>query len=200
MTHSFAGPFNGSLASVRPTVMVSVGTDHHPFDRLVGWLDDWAAEHPEVTVIVQRGTARATIHTESFPLIPHGDLCRMFASATAVVVHGGPSTVMDARAAGRLPIVVPRDPELGEHIDDHQVRFSDHLARHGLARVADSRDGIEAELAAALSDPNRYTVPVEPGAVPGLVAFGKVADGLLGVVTGLTPGSARDDSLARRGA
>ena len=27
--------------SLSPLVFVSVGTDHHPFDRLIGWVDAW---------------------------------------------------------------------------------------------------------------------------------------------------------------
>ncbi len=28
-------------------MMVTVGSDHHPFDRLVGWVDRWMDEHHE---------------------------------------------------------------------------------------------------------------------------------------------------------
>jgi UDP-N-acetylglucosamine transferase subunit ALG13 len=169
----------------RDLVVVSVGTDHHPFDRLVGWMDQWAADNPSVTVIVQRGSSSPTVHAESRRLVGHRQLCDLFAAATVVVCHGGPSTVMDARAAGRLPVVVARDPALGEHVDDHQVRFGQHLARHGLARLALDFRQLEAALAAALADPASYQVPVSPAAVPGVVAFADVADDLIGARTPL---------------
>jgi hypothetical protein len=117
----------------------------------------------------------------------------------AVVTHGGPSTVMDARVAGRLPIVVARHPDLGEHIDSHQVRFSRHLARHCLARVVDELGPLEIELERALADPDRYQVPVEPGAVPGLVAFGMVADRLLATSTDVTGGHHRAELREHQG-
>ncbi|MFV0526051.1 MAG: glycosyltransferase [Acidimicrobiales bacterium] len=184
----------------RPLVVASVGTDHHPFERMVGWMDEWAAEHPEVEVLIQRGTAAETTVASSVPLIPHAELCLRFSAAVAVVTHGGPSTVMDARAMGRLPIVVPRRPERGEHVDEHQIRFAAHLERHGLARVANERERLEAELAAALEDPDRFTVPVSPDAIPGLVAFGTVADRLLGVTTELTvPRSSKPAGSPRTG-
>ncbi|MFV0257214.1 MAG: glycosyltransferase [Acidimicrobiales bacterium] len=190
----------GADRRVRPLVVASVGTDHHPFDRMVGWMDEWAAEHPDVEVLIQRGTAAETTVATSVPLIPHAELCLRFSSAVAVVTHGGPSTVMDARAMGRLPIVMPRRPERGEHVDEHQIRFAAHLERHGLARVANDRKRLEAELAAALADPDLFTVPVSPDAIPGLVAFGAVADRLLGVTTDLAvPRSSESAGPSRTG-
>ena len=43
-------------------VVVSVGTDHHPFDRLVEWVDRWAGEHPDVS-----GLGMALITTDVAP-------------------------------------------------------------------------------------------------------------------------------------
>ena len=54
------------------------------------------------------------------------------ATSDVVVSHGGPATISEARAAGHLPVVVPRDPAFGEHVDDHQKRFSAWLASKGL--------------------------------------------------------------------
>jgi UDP-N-acetylglucosamine transferase subunit ALG13 len=174
-------------AAPGPLIVVSVGTDHHPFDRLVSWMDAWAGEHPPVSVVIQQGSSRPAERAEGHPLIAHQQLCQLFAAATVVVCHGGPSTVMDARAAGRLPIVLCRDPALGEHIDDHQLRFGTHLARYRLAEVVHDRDQLEATVAAALADPGRYRVAVDTSTVPGVVAFGRVADALIGTRTPLAP-------------
>jgi UDP-N-acetylglucosamine transferase subunit ALG13 len=54
-------------------------------------------------------------------------------AADAIVCHGGPATIVEARDAGHLPIVVPRRASLGEHVDDHQVRFAALVC--GLGRV-----------------------------------------------------------------
>jgi UDP-N-acetylglucosamine transferase subunit ALG13 len=43
---------------------------------------------------------------------------------------------MEARARGHQPIVVPRDPQLGEHVDGHQLRFATRIGRTGLVVVA----------------------------------------------------------------
>ncbi|MGI9595308.1 MAG: glycosyltransferase [Acidimicrobiales bacterium] len=178
-----------AVSSPPVAVIGAVGTDHHPFDRLVGWVDAWAAAHPDISVLVQRGTSESTVDCESVELLPHPELCDRFAKAVAVVSHGGPSTVMDARMAGRLPIVVARDPRFSEHVDDHQVRFAAHLRRHDLARVIDSEAEFHAALDEAVADPDRFTVPVDASAITGVVEFGRVMDQLLGVRTPLVPSS-----------
>jgi UDP-N-acetylglucosamine transferase subunit ALG13 len=177
-------------------IVVSVGTDHHPFDRLVGWMDDWAGSHPEVRVVIQRGSSGPTAHAESHALISHGELCELFAEARAVVTHGGPSTVMDIRASGRLPIVFPRDPAHGEHVDGHQMRFGQHLARHRLARIAYSGDELANALSSAFESPDDFLVSTDSAPAVGVIAFGRVVDDLIGAVTPVVHGpgsSARDD-------
>ena len=178
-TESTAGSADGST----PLVVVSVGTDHHRFDRLVGWMDAWAVSNRSVKVIVQRGTAASTTVAESQPLIPHGELCALFGEANAVVTHGGPSTVMDARAAGRLPIVVPRDPELGEHVDGHQLAFAEHLGRHGLAIVAENVGELDDAIRRAIDSPDLVKVSADEENAAGIAEFGRVLDELLGFTT-----------------
>jgi UDP-N-acetylglucosamine transferase subunit ALG13 len=41
--------------------------------------------------------------------------------------------VLQAINAGRSPIVVPRQPAHGEHVDDHQTQIAGQLAARGLA-------------------------------------------------------------------
>lgn len=179
------GPYaNQAVAPTqRPLVVAAVGTDHHPFDRLVEWMDQWAAANPEVQVVIQRGTADHTDHAESRDLIPHPELCRLFGSALAVVAHGGPSTIMDARAAGRVPIVLPRNPVFGEHVDDHQLRFGRHLDDNDLARLVTDVADLDAVLIEALVNPDAFLVSANDGAVPGIVTFGQIVDDLLGITT-----------------
>lgn len=179
-------PSSRELAEPRARVVVSVGTDHHPFDRLMGWIERWSSRHPDVAVVVQRGTSAPPAHLESHDLIGHAELCELFASADVVVSHGGPSTVMDARMAGRLPIVVPRDPQLGEHVDGHQLRFADHLDRHGLARLAATEAEFARALDQAVTGPTMFRIERDVAeAPPGVIRFAAVVDDVLGVRTDL---------------
>ncbi len=163
---------------------MSVGTDHHRFDRLIGWIDDWRDLHPDVVAVVQAGTSAPSRH-DCRELIPHGELLELFRGATVVVSHGGPSTVMDARMSGRLPIVVARNPAYHEHIDEHQMRFAEHLARHGVAVVVDNRDDLFAVLDQALADPDAFSVAADHGNATGVTSFARAVDSLIGTRTPL---------------
>ncbi len=176
---------DGHLPSAMPEmVVVSVGTDHHPFDRLIDWTVRWAEDHRSVKMVIQRGTAKAPKSMDTHELIPHDELRELFSSATVVVSHGGPSTVMDARMAGKYPVVVPRDPARGEHVDEHQMRFAHHLAKHELARLASTEDEFRAALDAGLDNPSLFTIPrQDTTATAGVIRFGEVVDDLLGITT-----------------
>jgi UDP-N-acetylglucosamine transferase subunit ALG13 len=105
-------------------VLALVGTDHHPFDRMIDWLDEAAVRNPDVRFVVQYGASRVPTVALGHDYLPYDQLVRLVDEADVVVCHGGPGTIMDARAAGHLPICVPRDPALGEHVDGHQQRFA----------------------------------------------------------------------------
>ncbi len=120
-----------------PLVLLVVGTDHHPFDRAVSWVDGWAAQHVgRVRVVIQHGTSGSPVTAEGHDVLPVDELDALMAEATAVVCHGGPGTIMGARNAGVVPIAIARQSELGEHVDDHQVRFVTRLGAAGQVHVA----------------------------------------------------------------
>jgi len=147
-----------SPAKSQPLVLVLVGTDHHPFDRLVQWTDRWAATR-RARVVIQHGTVRPPAHAEGVVLLPVIELDELQAEATAVVCHGGPGTIAGARAAGIRPIVVARDPSHGEHVDDHQRRFVAVAARAGEVVSVENEAALHAELDRAISTPSSQRVP-----------------------------------------
>lgn len=140
------------------SVLTVVGTDHHPFDRLVRWVDRWAARHPRVVVLVQRGTSVSPQTAGSVAYLDHAELQDAMRRAAVVVSHGGPSTIVEIRRLGKLPIVVPRDPAHGEHVDAHQVRFVERLVERGLVLRAPDEASLGRLLDQALADPGRLAV------------------------------------------
>ncbi len=164
--------------------MAMVGTDHHPFDRLVAWVDAWAAAHPDVEVFVQHGTAAAPQHAAGARLVTPSALAARVATATVVITHGGLSSIMEARAAGLLPLVLARDPEQGEHVDGHQQAFTAHQAERGRIRLLATEAELHAALDGALAAP--ATVRLGPAAAHDVSA---AVDEVAGLV---------DDLLARR--
>ena len=131
-------------------VVALAGTDHHPFERLVRWVDAAAAERPEVRFVVQHGLSSPPTVAEGYRFIVHDGLVSLLSSASAVVCHGGPGVITEAREAGHLPICVPRDPALREHVDGHQQRFAALAAGEGVVRTVRTREAFDRELEAAL--------------------------------------------------
>lgn len=174
--------------SDRTRVLVTVGTDHHRFDRLIGWIDRWAADHPEVELVVQHGTATAPTHGRSMVMLGYDELVAEMAAADVVVAQGGPATIMDARSVGRRPIVVPRRAQFDEVVDDHQVAFTDWMAAKGLVWAAHDEDAVVEQLDAAIADPSRATMPPDRGASAATIdAFASVVDPLIDARAGRRP-------------
>ena len=146
-----------------PVVVVAVGTDHHPFARVIGWVDRWLARGgaDRSETVVQHGTAAAPKWGRAVPYFEHKDFTDLVACATVVVCHGGPATIAECRRLGRVPVVVPRRPEFGEHVDNHQVLFSSRLADKKLVHVATTEEELATLLDDALADPERFAVTLD---------------------------------------
>src|SRR3990172_6728958 len=93
-----------------PLVVALVGTDHHPFDRLVRWMDDWAAER-SVRVVVQHGSARPPESTEGVRLFPLYQLESLLADA-ARPRGGGPGAGGGGAVQDRRGLAVALDEAL----------------------------------------------------------------------------------------
>ena len=51
------------------------------------------------------------------------DMKRYTSQARIVITHGGPSSFMMPLGMGKIPIVVPRQHQFGEHVNNHQLDF-----------------------------------------------------------------------------
>lgn len=142
-------------------IFVTVGTDHHPFTRLLDWMDDWAVDRPDVQLVVQHGAARLSRHGTNHALLGAEEIRAQYEAADLVVSQVGPGTIADANCAGHLPIVVPRDPALGEVVDDHQVAFGEFMSARGRCTSVRTRDHLYAELGSRLTAPVPADLPAD---------------------------------------
>lgn len=168
-----------------PLVLVTVGSDHHPFDRLMDWVDAWLSgqEPGSVRCVVQYGTSRCPRVAEGRDFIPHDELLALMAEAAVVVTQGGPMGVFEARDNGAVPLMVPRSHEGGEHIDDHQQAFGRKLAADGLVHVAGSAAELARLIDSALEDPASFTAALDSGSRQRVAS---TTDRLSGIVDQLT--------------
>lgn len=119
-------------------LFVTVGLEAYPFDRLVAAIEDASSAGLLGSgTFVQYGTA--TIALDSTPgtaFLGYPEMLEHIARCDAVVAHAGVGTVLACREHGKTPVLVPREHERGEHVDDHQIELADALEREGLAFVA----------------------------------------------------------------
>jgi len=155
---------------------VTVGTDHHPFERLISWAEHWAARMPDWDVQIQHGRTRPPVHGTGFAFCEHQRLQELFEISDVIVTHGGPATITEARRRGHRPIVVPRDPRLGEHVDDHQQLFSRRLGRNGVVELAETEDDFLAAVVAISYLPRQRQSSED--IPPGVFKVGAVAERL----------------------
>ncbi|MDQ3866707.1 MAG: glycosyl transferase family 28 [Actinomycetota bacterium] len=146
---------NETVELRRPLVFVTVGTDSHPFHRLISWIDAWLADGAAARVrcVVQHGTARPAKHAVSRPFLNHREMEEMVARASVVVSHGGPGTIVLCAERNKRPIVVARAPEFGEIVDHHQVLFTRRLGAEGEIELVTSTDALRVSLETFLADP-----------------------------------------------
>jgi UDP-N-acetylglucosamine transferase subunit ALG13 len=139
----------------RPLVLVTVGTDAYPFERLIKWVDSWldGGANSRVHCVVQHGTAPPPQHGDPRPFLAFQDLERFVAEAAVIVAHGGPGTIMLCAERNKKPIVVARLPEYGEVVDRHQVPFVQRLDAEGEIALVDSEHALHATLDRFLADP-----------------------------------------------
>ncbi|MFE3453695.1 glycosyltransferase [Nonomuraea sp. NPDC059194] len=158
-------------------VFVTVGTDHHKFDRLMTWLENW---NGSAELVVQHGSSRPVGGARCHDFLPHPEMLELFATADAVVCQGGPGSIMEARRAGRLPIVVPRLARYDEVVDDHQVSFSRRVAELGKIALAETEHELHTLLDHAVREPDAFTVPPGGGDVgPAIERFVRLVEQLV---------------------
>lgn len=137
-----------------PRLLVSVGTDFHPFNRVVGWVDSWLEHHPDLkdAALVQHGASRPSRQARNVDLLSFADLQAAMRGADIVISHGGPATIFEARRHGHVPLCMPRLAALGEHVDGHQQTFVRYLGKAGLVRPVETESGLHRELDRRLLD------------------------------------------------
>ena len=106
-------------------IFVTVGTDHHPFDRLIRAVDE----------IKLKGWLQDEVQIQSGPSLVKSEVCRIqdffsfeelmekIEKARIVITHGGPGSIMPVLYRQKIPIVMARKKRFGEAVDDHQKAF-----------------------------------------------------------------------------
>lgn len=171
-----------STVDMLPLVFVTVGTDHHPFDRVIRWVDSWLESGPEgrIRCFMQNGTSVTPLHADSRLYLPYDEMQRYMSEAAAVVCHGGPGTIMSCLRLGKKPVVIPRRQDMGEHVDQHQVLFVARMAERGQVETASDEAAFRAVLDRAIERGTVVDDVVDDETAASVARFEELVDGLMG--------------------
>lgn len=133
---------------------VSIGNGTQDFSRLLNEVVRIAGDLPQPVVVQHGRTPFACDSIEHFDFTDEAGFKARLAECTLFITHGGGGSVFSAIRSGRKPVVVPRRKSHNEIVDDHQVAFTDELARQGkIVPVYDVAD-LSAAAAVALANPD----------------------------------------------
>lgn len=110
-------------------IFVTVGTHEQQFTRLIKKIDE-LVESGVISeqVFIQKGyTKYNPINCEYKDMITSEEMINYTKKARIIITHGGPGSIMLPFQLNKIPIVVPRQKEFNEHVDNHQVKFTKKL-------------------------------------------------------------------------
>lgn len=107
-------------------IFVTVGTHEQAFNRLIKKVDELVAEGTiNEPVVMQTGfSTYVPKHCEWHKMLSYDEMKQYIDEARIVITHGGPASFIEVLQAGKIPVVVPRLAEFGEHVNDHQEEFA----------------------------------------------------------------------------
>ncbi|MPV36567.1 glycosyltransferase [Georgenia subflava] len=128
-------------------VVVTLGTmRRYGFRRAVEHLVRVLPEvlEPDAEVLWQVGVADVSdLPINARVDVPAAELHEAITKADLVIAHAGIGSCLTALDAGRCPVVLPRRPELDEHVDNHQNMIARELDGRGLA-ISRAPEALEA--------------------------------------------------------
>lgn len=144
-------------------ILVTVGTERYPFDRLMQWLDQLVKQNlicpQQEEIIVQYGSCTITTieGITTYSKLKVTDFHALVNRARIIVAHCGEGT-LDLLASINKPfILVPRSHSFQEHVDNHQVELANQLAKQGVPIANSPKDLVD-----FLANPTLSKIPVAP--------------------------------------
>lgn len=111
-------------------IFVTVGTHEQQFNRLLKEMDR----------LVERGVIKEEVFIQTgfstyepkfckwSKLIPYKEMEKRVKEARIVITHGGPASFIAPLQIGKTPIVVPRQLDFNEHVNNHQLDFAKQVS------------------------------------------------------------------------
>lgn len=110
-------------------IFITVGTHEQGMDRLFKEIDDLIDRNLiQDDVFAQIGYSQYTPRNFKYKkMIGFDEMDEFIKKSNIVITHGGPGSIFHPLQYGKIPIVVPRNPDFNEHVDNHQILFTKRL-------------------------------------------------------------------------
>jgi UDP-N-acetylglucosamine transferase subunit ALG13 len=114
-------------------ILVTVGTERYPFNRLIEWVDLLLHYHLiQDEVVVQYGSCTMLpTGVKVYQQLKSEQFAELVEQASFVISHCGEGSFLLLEEMGKPYVLVPRSHRLKEHVDDHQIELAIALAQAG---------------------------------------------------------------------
>ncbi|SFF09260.1 glycosyltransferase [Trichococcus pasteurii] len=112
-------------------IFVTVGTHEQSFNRLIQCIDELKLENViSENIVIQTGfSTYVPLNCEWKKIFSYKEMKEMVHDARIIITHGGPSSFIMPLQVGKIPIVVPRQKQFDEHVNDHQLEFAKEVEK-----------------------------------------------------------------------
>lgn len=123
-------------------IYCTLGNDRRPFARLLERAQ-WCAEvSGDTEIVVQHGHTPLTLEgAQGFDFLDYDRHRGFLQEASLIVAHAGAGTLIDCLELGKVPLLLPRLQQHGEHKNDHQLEIYRYALDRGIAKACDD-DGL----------------------------------------------------------
>jgi UDP-N-acetylglucosamine transferase subunit ALG13 len=110
-------------------ILVTVGTEQYPFNRLMHWIDLLLSQGLiQDEVVVQSGNCTVLPNgAKVYQFLKEERFRELILQADLIIAHCGEGTVLLLDSLDKPYILVPRSFEFKEHVDNHQVDMATAL-------------------------------------------------------------------------
>ncbi len=115
------------------SIFVTVGLERKPYPRLLNAVDhavvcNWL---PSDTLVQYGHTPFVSTCCKKVRFLSFDKLRDTMREADLVISHGGVGSILLTLEVGTIPLVVPRQSGLREHVDNHQIEFVKKMEEQG---------------------------------------------------------------------
>ena len=129
-------------------IYVTLGTQKFGFNRLLEYIDN-AIDDGYINEEIYVQSGYSTYKPRNFALhefIEKDKVSKIINESNFIISHGGSGNMIDALNKNKKMIIIPRNSDLKEHIDNHQYELVNKFYKKGLILKATNEQEFKEQL------------------------------------------------------